>query len=71
MGLNPMSLVSGLMGDAGMADAIGSIEKSAQQGMALSNAATQAQMQMQETTVKNDVKKQAVKMLADAAKPAQ
>ncbi|EDO90299.1 hypothetical protein M218_24340 [Burkholderia pseudomallei MSHR338] len=40
-------------------------------GIAMSNAATEMQMKMSETNTKNDVKKQAVKMLADAAKPPQ
>jgi hypothetical protein len=64
-------MFSGASRDAGLADAIGNIQKSAQQGIALSNAGTEAQMAMQETTAKNDVAKQATKMLADSSKPAQ
>ncbi|WP_323118018.1 hypothetical protein [Burkholderia alba] len=60
-----------MAGLAGGADAIASMTASMNSGIAMSNAATQMQMKMSETNTKNEVMKQAVKMLADAAKPPQ
>ncbi|PCE32399.1 hypothetical protein [Burkholderia ubonensis] len=56
---------------AGAGEAIASMTASMNAGIAMSNAATEMQMKMSETNTKNDLKKQAVKMLADAAKPPQ
>jgi len=66
-----MSFLAGIGEAAGLASTLSSMASSMEKGIMMSNAATMMQMKMTETETMNNMKKQIVSMLKEAAKQVQ